>query len=552
MITPETYEMFFELVKEKYEEDKINPGSAIARISTTLGESEDVVKKFLAGTTHKNDLMMLSRFADYYGISNNWVITNMQGYDKVKMEKEIEETSDDIIDNLNPETDIELDSQYIKTYCNPFGENEISQYGNYILSKDYRIAIDTKKSVNYIHENKLSLPCLNNNIMVIGPSGSGKTRNFIEPNVLQAETSMLITDVNRKLYDKYTEYLQKKGYKVKRFDLYNPEKSCNYNPFKYIHSDKDIECLIDTFMEITSNKISENPFWKNSEKALLQAIVAYLHYYTPKEKQNFSNVMRLLRAAEINENDDTAKSPLDLLFDEAEEKDPDGFPIKQYKTFKMAAGKTAKSTLVSCAVRLQAFNLEDVADLTDTDDMDLDSICDEKTALFICLSPYDTTINFIYDILITQLISLLYENNKGETDRKLNHVTFMLDEFQSLYIPQMSYYIATCRMNKISIHICLSSFTQLKALYEAECECIAANCDIKMCFGLSDQESAVFFRNAFGLTCYTKVQKKKIQEYMDSLKYLNQDECVIVAKSFALRDKKYNIKTHPDYREEEL
>ena len=289
-------------------------------------------------------------------------------------------------------------NDYNKRFTEPFGSIKNDGKNNMILSKDIFLSLDNQKTRR------------NQNIFVIGGSGSGKSYNLVGPNIMQANCSYVITDPSGGLFAEYGSFLEYYGYTVKCFNLSHMEKGSHYNPFNYIHSDKDIQILVNTLITNTTpkDKSGGDPFWEKAETALLGALIAYLFHYTTKENQNFSNVMRLMHAAEINENDSSSKSSLDYIFDEIEAVDPESFAVKQYKDFKMGAGKTLMGILVSCAVRLQKFELEDVEILTNYDDIDLDSIGDEKTALFIIIPTQDRTFNFIAAMMYTQLFERCY------------------------------------------------------------------------------------------------------------------------------------------------
>ena len=292
----------------------------------------------------------------------------------------------------------ELD-RYNETFTEPFGKRTHEGKNNMIFSQDIFMSMDDQR----IRRNL--------NVFVIGGSGAGKSYNFAGPNIMQANCSFLISDPSGSLYRQYGAFLEYMGYKIKCFNLTRMEKGNHYNPFNYIHSDKDIEVLVTTLISNTTppEKHGSDPFWEKSETALLVALIAYLYHYTEKDCQNFSSVMRLMRTADVDENDSSNKSPLDHIFEAVEEYDPDSFAVKQYKTFKMGAGKTLKSILISCAVRLQAFDLVDVADLTDTDDIDLDSVGNEKTALFIIIPTGEKTFNFLAAMMYSQFFQRTYD-----------------------------------------------------------------------------------------------------------------------------------------------
>ena len=288
---------------------------------------------------------------------------------------------------------------YNKRFTEPFGEVSKDGKNNMIFSEEMFMSMNNKA----IRRNM--------NTLVVGGSGAGKSYNYVGPNIMQANCSYVITDPSGGLFKEYGSFLEYYGYKVKCFNLNHMDKGSHYNPFNYIHSNKDVEILVNTLIKNTTppDQHAGDPFWEKSETALLVSIISYLYNYTDKEQQTFTNVMNLLRAAEIKEEDATSKSPLDYIFDAVEETDPESFAVKQYKTFKMGAGKTLKSILISAAVRLQAFDLVDVEELTNSDDIDLDSLGDEKSALFIIIPTGDGTFNFLAAMMYSQLFQRLYD-----------------------------------------------------------------------------------------------------------------------------------------------
>ena len=288
--------------------------------------------------------------------------------------------------------------EYNRRFTDPIGKPTHNGPNNMILSNDLYMSLDNQK----IRRNM--------NVFVIGGSGAGKSYCLVGPNLMQANTSYVITDPSGGLFKEYGSFFEYMGYKVKCFNLDHMDRGNHYNPFNYIHSDKDIEILVTTLISNTTppDSKSNDPFWEKSETALLLALIAYLHHYATKECQNFASVMELMRSAQVTENDSDDKSPLDYLFDDVKEAEPDSFAVKQYQTFRMGAGRTLKSILISCAVRLQAFDLLDVARLTGTDDIDLDSVGDEKTALFVIIPTGEKTFNFLAAMMYSQLFQRLY------------------------------------------------------------------------------------------------------------------------------------------------
>lgn len=296
--------------------------------------------------------------------------------------------------------------EYNMKFTEPFDKITHEGKNNMILSRDLFMSLDNRGIGDHNNHNSRNM-----NVLAIGGSGAGKSFGLVGPNLMQAGTcSFIVTDPSGELYRNYSWFLEKEGYRIKCFNLSHMERGNHYNPFRYIHSDKDIEVLVNTLISNTNppEKTGGDPFWEKSETALLLALIAYLYHEGTEADKNFSTVMRLLRAAEIDENDSSAESPLDQLFNELAEKDPSSFAYKQYRTFKMGAGKTLKSILISAAVRLQQFDLEDVANLTDTDDIDLDSVGDEKTALFVIIPTGDKTFNFLATLMYSQLFQRFY------------------------------------------------------------------------------------------------------------------------------------------------
>ena len=357
--------------------------------------------------------------------------------------------------------------------CKKYSKKPYSQ--NILLTQNFRISLDTHK-----HRR-----CLN--ILVVGGSGAGKSRGFALPNIMQCCCSMVITDPKAELLRKTGGLLEKKGYEVRVFDLINPDTSFCYNPFEYVHDDKDVLRLISNLMQNTTPKGSQSsdPFWEKSETALLQALMLYLLHEAPPEEQNFAMIMEMLGSAQVKEEDEDYESPLDILFDRLEMRDPDSIAVKQYHIYKQAAGKTAKSILISCGARLAPFDIAELRELMSYDELELDLVGDRKTALFVIISDTDDTFNFIVSIMYTQLFNLLCDRADDVYGGRLPiHVRCLLDEFANIgQIPKFEKLIATIRSREISASIILQSKSQLKAIYKDNADTIEGNCDTTLFLG---------------------------------------------------------------------
>ena len=357
--------------------------------------------------------------------------------------------------------------------CKKYSQKPYSQ--NILLTQNFRISLDTHK-----HRR-----CLN--ILVVGGSGAGKSRGFALPNIMQCCCSMVITDPKAELLRKTGGLLEKKGYEVRVFDLINPNTSFCYNPFEYVHDDKDVLRLISNLIQNTTPKGSQSsdPFWEKSETALLQALMLYLLHEAPPEEQNFAMIMEMLGSAQVKEEDEDYESPLDILFDRLEMRDPDSIAVKQYHIYKQAAGKTAKSILISCGARLAPFDIAELREIMSYDEMELDKIGDRKTALFLIMSDTDTTFNFVIAMLQSQLFNLLCDKADDVYGGRLPvHVRVIADEFANIgQIPQFDKLIATIRSREISASIILQSQSQLKAMYKDSADTILGNCDTTLFLG---------------------------------------------------------------------
>ena len=320
----------------------------------------------------------------------------------------------------------------------------------------------------------------NKNILVIGGSGSGKTRFFVKPNLMQMHSSYVVTDPKGTVLIECGKMLKKGGYKIKVLNTINFAKSMHYNPFAYLRSEKDILKLVNTIIVNTKGEGQQSgeDFWVKAEKLYYTALIAYIWYEAPEEEQNFAMLIDMIDASEAREDDENFKNAVDLLFEELEEKDPNHFAVRQYKKYKLAAGKTAKSILISCGARLAPFDIKELRDLMEYDDLELDTLGEKKTALFVIISDTDATFNFVVSIMYSQLFNLLCDKADDVYNGRLPvHVRMLLDEFANIgQIPQFEKLIATIRSREISASIILQSKSQLKAIYKDNADTIEGNC----------------------------------------------------------------------------
>lgn len=360
---------------------------------------------------------------------------------------------------------------------------------NIILTADTQLCLNTRKTRK------------NLNILVVGGSGAGKTRFFVKPNVMQANTSYVITDPKGELLRSTGKLLESEGYKVKAFNLINMNHSTNYNPFEYIRTDNDIMKLINNIIKNTNGgQKSNDPFWEKAETALLMAIISYLWYEGEKEEQNFGMVMELLRQAEVKEEDEAYESPLDILFKELKEADSEHLAVKYYTVFKQASGRTAKSILISCSVRLAIFNLDEVKKLMSGDDINIPGIAEEKTALFIIIPDSDDTFNCLVALLYSQIFDTLYNLADFKYGGRLpHHVRCIIDEFANIgTIPNFDKLIATMRSREISVNPIVQNLAQLKTMYKDSWESIIGNCDSFLFLGGMERASLDYISKGLG------------------------------------------------------
>lgn len=361
----------------------------------------------------------------------------------------------------------------IKPYVDPVFEN------NVLLTQTERLMMSSRPKQPKYARNK--------NILVIGGSGSGKTRFFVKPNLMQMHSSYVVTDPKGTVLVECGKLLQRGGYRIKVLNTINFAKSMRYNPFAYLRSEKDILKLVSTIIANTKGdgEKSAEDFWVKAEKLYYTALIGYIWYEAPESEKNFTTLLEMINASEAREDDEDFKNPVDLMFDRLEEKGPEHFALKQYKKYKLAAGKTAKSILISCGARLAPFDIKELRELMETDEMELDTIGDRKTALFVIISDTDDTFNFVVSILYTQLFNLLCDKADDVYNGRLPvHVRCLLDEFANIgQIPKFEKLIATIRSREISASIILQSQSQLKAIYKDNADTIVGNCDTTLFLG---------------------------------------------------------------------
>ena len=361
----------------------------------------------------------------------------------------------------------------IKPYTDPVFENNIP------LTQTERLTMNSRPKQPKYARNK--------NILVIGGSGSGKTRFFVKPSLMQMHSSYVVTDPKGTVLIECGKLLQRGGYQIKVLNTINFKKSMKYNPFAYLRSEKDILKLVNTIIANTKGdgEKSGEDFWVKAEKLYYTALIGYIWYEAPEDEKNFTTLLEMINASEAREDDEDFQNPVDLMFERLEEKDPEHFAVKQYKKYKLAAGKTAKSILISCGARLAPFDIKELRELMETDEMELDTIGDRKTALFVIISDTDDTFNFVVSILYTQLFNLLCDKADDEYGGRLPvHVRCLLDEFANIgQIPKFEKLIATIRSREISASIILQSQSQLKAIYKDNADTIVGNCDTTLFLG---------------------------------------------------------------------
>ena len=409
----------------------------------------------------------------------------------------------------------------------------------------------------------------NKNVLVVGGSGSGKTRFWLKPNLLQCHSSYVVTDPKGTIVLECGQAMLKNGYKVKVLNTINFKKSMHYNPFSYVHSEKDILKLVTTLMTNTKGEGSGgDPFWEKSERLLLTALIAYLHYEAPVEEQNFATLLEMLNTMQVLEDDEEYQNPVDLLFEELAKKKPNSFAGRQYKLYKLAAGKTAKSILISCGARLAPFDIQELRDLTMYDELQLDTLGDKKTALFLIMSDTDSTFNFLISMVYTQLFNLLCDKADDVYGGKLPvHVRCLIDECANIgQIPNLEKLVATIRSREISACLVLQARSQLKAIYKDNADTIVGNMDSQIFLGGTEPTTLKDLSEMLGKetidafntsdtrgnspsygTTFQKMGHELLSR--DELAVLDGGKCILQLRGVRpfLSDK-YDLTQHPNYK----
>ena len=409
----------------------------------------------------------------------------------------------------------------------------------------------------------------NKNVLVVGGSGSGKTRFWLKPNLLQCHSSYVVTDPKGTIVLECGNAMLKNGYKVRILNTINFKKSMHYNPFAYVHSEKDILKLVTTLMTNTKGEGSGgDPFWEKSERLLLTALIAYLHYEAPVEEQNFATLLEMLNTMQVLEDDEEYQNPVDLLFEELAKKKPNSFAGRQYKLYKLAAGKTAKSILISCGARLAPFDIQELRDLTMYDELQLDTLGDKKTALFLIISDTDSTFNFLISMVYTQLFNLLCDKADDVYGGKLPiHVRCLIDECANIgQIPNLEKLVATIRSREISACLVLQARSQLKAIYKDNADTIVGNMDSQIFLGGSEPTTLKDLSEMLGKetidafntsdtrgnspsygTTFQKMGHELLSR--DELAVLDGGKCILQLRGVRpfLSDK-YDLTQHPNYK----
>lgn len=441
----------------------------------------------------------------------------------------------------------------IKPFIDPKFDNNI------LLTQTERIMIGRNKIPKYN---------INKNVLIIGGSGSGKTRFHVKPNLMQMNASYVVTDPKGTVVLECGKMLQKGGYEIKILNTIDFKQSMRYNPFRYLRCENDILKLVNCIMENTKGEDSKGgeDFWAKAEALYYQALIAYIWYEAPEDEKNFNTLLEMLNASEVREEDETFKNAVDMMFDRLEQRDPDHFAVRQYKKYKMAAGKTAKSILISCGARMAPFDIKEVRDMMMDDELELDKLGDRKTALFCIVSDTDTTFNFIASMVYTQMFNVLCDRALENGGALKTHVTCLLDEFANQKIPNFEHLISVIRSREISAHVIVQTQSQLKAVYKDHAETIIGNCSCVLFLGGKEQStlkeiSATLGKEtidsfntsdtrgsqrSYGLN-YQKLGKELMTP--DELAVMDGGKCILQVQGVRpFFSDKFDITKHPQYK----
>ena len=433
---------------------------------------------------------------------------------------------------------------------------------NIILTETERLTMDNRPKAGPKYAR-------NKNVLVIGGSGSGKTRFFVKPNLLQMHSSYVVTDPKGTVLNEVGNALLEGGYKIKVLNTINFAKSMHYNPLAYIRSEKDILKLVNTIIANTKGEGTQSgeDFWVKAERLYYTALIGYIWYEAEEDEKNLNTLIEMINASEAREEDETFKNPVDILFDELEAREPDHFAVRQYKKYKLAAGKTAKSILISCGARLAPFDIRELRELTEYDELELDTLGDKKTALFVIISDTDDTFNFIVAIMYTQLFNLLCDKADDKNGGRLPvHVRCILDEFSNIgQIPKFEKLIATIRSREISACVILQAQSQLKAIYKDNADTIVGNCDTTLFLGGKEKTTLKELSEVLGKEtidlCNTGESRGKETSHslnyqktgkelmsMDELSVMDGGKCILQLRGVRpFLSNKYDLTKHPKY-----
>ena len=439
----------------------------------------------------------------------------------------------------------------------PFIDPKFDQ--NILLTQTERIMVGRNKNPKYN---------INKNVLIIGGSGSGKTRFHIKPNLMQMNASYIVTDPKGTVLLECGKMLRQGGYEIKVLDTINFKQSMKYNPFRYIRNENDILKLVNCLMENTKGEDSKGgeDFWAKAESLYYQALIAYIFYEAPEEEKNMTTLLEMLNASEVREEDETFKNAVDLMFDKLKERDPDHFAVRQYVKYKLAAGKTAKSILVSCGARMAPFDIKEVREMMEDDELELDKLGDRKTALFCIVSDVDTTFNFIAAMVYTQMFNVLCDKALENGGALKQHVTCLLDEFANQKIPNFQHLISVIRSREISAHIVVQTQSQLKSLYKDNAETIIGNCSCVLFLGGKERSTLKEISETLGKETidlfntsdtrgsqqslgvnYQKTGKEMMST--DELAVMDGGKCILQIQGVRpFFSDKYDITKHPQYR----